>query len=162
MDTVQIRCTLRNVASFLDVFPSDLLPSQAITRSCTIIVNADPHTEEGSHWLAIHLQPKTMSGFYFDSYGVVPLVPAIQAFLRRNCKTWTYNKRQLQGLTTDVCGKYCCLFSKFVDSGFTPQQFVALFDAGGVADKQVERLFVSEFGAHMPRGGCGQRCHACL
>ena len=42
--TLQILCTLQNVKSFLDVFPSDLLP-HSITRSGSIIVNTDPHTE---------------------------------------------------------------------------------------------------------------------
>jgi len=48
MDTVQILCMLRDVSSFLDVFLPDLLP-QSITKTTTNIVNADPHTEGGSH-----------------------------------------------------------------------------------------------------------------
>jgi len=48
MDTLQILCTLRNVNSFLDVYASDLLP-RSITKTCTAIVYADPHTEGGSH-----------------------------------------------------------------------------------------------------------------
>ena len=56
MDTVQILCTLRNVNSFLDVYASDLLP-RSITKTCTAIVNADPHTEGGSHCLAVHFRP---------------------------------------------------------------------------------------------------------
>jgi len=47
--TWQILCTLRDVTSFLDVFPSDLLPSsRLVLKPCTLI-NADPHTEGGSH-----------------------------------------------------------------------------------------------------------------
>ena len=41
MDTVQILYTLCDVSSFLDVFPSDLLP-QSITQIATVVVNADP------------------------------------------------------------------------------------------------------------------------
>jgi len=108
MDTWQIVCSLRDVTSFLDVFPSDLLPSsRPILKPCTLNVNADPHTEGGSHWLALRLTPRSSSAYYFDSYGTVALVPAIQAFLKRHCTTWEYNKRQLQGLTSDVCGQYC-------------------------------------------------------
>ena len=44
MDTVQILCTLRDFSSFLDVFPSDLLP-QSITQTSTVIVNADPENQ---------------------------------------------------------------------------------------------------------------------
>jgi hypothetical protein len=160
MDTVQILCTLRDVGSFLDVFPSDRLP-QSITRTCTLIVNADPNTERGSHWLAIRFLPKSASAYYFDSYGLAPLVPSILAFIRRNCATWDYNRRQLQGLTSDVCGKYCCLFAPYTDRGYTPQQIVSNFGAGDV-DARVERLFADEFGTELPRGGWGQCCRSCL
>jgi len=120
MDIVQILCTLRDVSSFLDAFPSDLLP-QSITQTTTVIVNADPHTEGGSHWIAVHFRPKSSSVYYFDSYGILPLVPSIQAFIKRNCKTWDYNRRQLQGLTTDVCGKYCYLFALYMDRATRPR-----------------------------------------
>ena len=53
MDTVQIMYMLRDFSSFFEVFPSDLLPL-SITRTSTVIINADPHTEGGSHWLAVH------------------------------------------------------------------------------------------------------------
>jgi len=127
MDTLQILCTLRNVNSFLDVYASDLLP-RSITKTCT----ADPHTEGGSHWLAVHFRPKSLYAYYFDSYGIVPFVPDILAFVTRNCTIWDHNKRTLQSLTSDVCGKYCCLFALYMDRGYTPQQFVALF--GDAAD----------------------------
>ena len=94
MDTTQISCSLRKVKSFLGVFPSDLLP-RSVPQSCTVIINADPHTEKGSHWLAIHFRPKSSSTYYFDSYGIVPLVPDIQAFIRRKCTVADYNKKQL-------------------------------------------------------------------
>jgi len=163
MDTLQILCTLRDVTSFLDVFPSDLLPSsRSILKPCTLIVNADPHTEGVSHWLAIRLTPRSSSGYYFDSYGIIPLVTSIQAFLKRNCTTWEYNKRQLQGLSSDVCGQYCCLFALFMDRGYTPQQFITLFAGSSNADRQVTQMFASEFGATLPRGGWGQCCRSCI
>jgi len=61
--------------------------------------------------------------------------------------TWDYNRQQLQGLTNDVCGKYSCLFAVNMDRGYTPQQFISLFNACKHADRQVERLFTAEFGA---------------
>jgi len=119
MDTVQILCTLRNVKWFLRVFLSDLLP-QSITRSGSIIINTEPHTETGSHWLAIHFKPRSSIAYYFDSYGIFPIIPTIHAFLRRNCNVWDYNTLQLQGLTCTVCGQYCCLFVLYMDRGYTP------------------------------------------
>ena len=51
MNTTQMLCTLKDVRSFLGVFPSDMLP-RFVTQSCTVIINADPHTEKAKHWLA--------------------------------------------------------------------------------------------------------------
>jgi len=119
MGTVQILCTLRNVNSFLEFYASDLLP-RSITDICTFIVNADPHTEGGSHWLAIYFRPKSSNAYYFDSYGIVPFVPDILAFIKCNCTPWHYNNRQLQSLTSDVCGKYCCPFALYMDRATLP------------------------------------------
>jgi len=130
MDTLQILCTLRNVKCFLDVYASDLLPS-SITKTCTVIVNADPHTKGGSHWLAVHFRPKSSYAYYFDSCGIVPFVPDILAFVKRNCTTWDRNRRQLQCLTSEVCGMCCCLFALYKDRGYTNQQLVALFNTKG-------------------------------
>jgi hypothetical protein len=162
MDTWQILCTLRDVTSFLNVFPSYLLPSsRSILKPCTLIVNAD--TEGGSHWLAIRLTPRYSTAYYFDSYGIFPLVPSIQAFLKHNCTIWEYNKRQLQGLTSEICGQYCCcLLALFMDRGYTPQQFITLFAGSSNADRQVTQMFASEFGATLPRGGWGQCCRSCI
>jgi len=85
-----------------------MLP-HSITRPGTIIVNTDAHTQTGSHWLAIRLEPRSSSAFYFDSYGLSPNVLDIQTFLRRNCTVLNYNTVQLQGSTSTVCKQYCCL-----------------------------------------------------
>jgi Adenovirus endoprotease. len=102
MNTVQIIRSLRDVGSFLCVFPSDLLHS--ITHSSTVIINGDPHTEKCLHWLAVHFRPRSYTS-YFDSYGLPPFIPAIQ-FIRRNFSAWNYNSVQLQRPTSTVCGKY--------------------------------------------------------
>jgi len=74
----------------------------------------------GRFTLASHTSyTRFSSAHYFDSYGIVPLVPPIQAYIRRNCIIWDYNKRQLQGLTSDVRVQYSCLFALYMD-GDTP------------------------------------------
>jgi len=45
MDTVQILCTLKNIKSFLGVYPSDLLPHWIRHQTDTVIINVDPHTK---------------------------------------------------------------------------------------------------------------------
>ena len=57
----------KEVKSFLGVYPSDLLPHSIHEQTGTIILNTDPHTQEGTHWLTIIFQPKYSTAFYFDS-----------------------------------------------------------------------------------------------
>ena len=118
INTTQILCTLKDVRSFLGIFPSDMLP-RFVTQSGTVIIDADPHTENDSHCLAVHLLPKSSSACFFYSYGTVPHVRDIADFMRRNCTVRDYNRRQLQGLRSNICGKYCCLFVLYMDLGFS-------------------------------------------
>jgi hypothetical protein len=146
MDTRQIICCLRDLGSFLGVFAFVMLPKYPITRSGTLIVNTDPHTESGSHWIAIHIQSCSSRLYYFDFYCLPPYISAIQSFINRNCTVWDYNTVQLQGRTTTVYGKYCCLLALYTDSGYSPQKFVGLLRGSSQSDKRVSELFKAEFG----------------
>jgi len=99
--------------------------------------------------------PKSSSAYLFDSYGIVLLVPDIAAFIRRNSTVWDYNRRQLQGLTSNICGKYCYLFALYMDRGFTAKQFVGQFEGASLADRQIVRTFASEFGSPWRGNGGG-------
>jgi hypothetical protein len=106
MDTVQIQNVLQHVPHFYGVFPSDMLPSE-FTRPATFIFNLDPHNKPGSHWIAVTFRDK-YSAWYFDSYGLPPLVKSSETLLRQNTAHFTYNRHQLQNITSDVCGQYVC------------------------------------------------------
>ena len=152
MDTVHITCTLKDIPTFRGVYTSDLLPTSI--QSGTVIINADPHTREGSHWLAIHFNYPFSSELYFDSYGRATSDPNVLSFLKRNCAVWSYNTSSLQGPMSVVCGQYCCLFTRYMDKGITPLQFMRIFTAD-VAVRQVVQIFTAHFGpvCGTPRGG---------
>jgi len=116
METVRLLCILRDVSSLVDFYPSDLMP-QSITQTTTVIVNFEPHTQGSSRWLAVHYQPKFSSAYYFESYCNLPLLPSVQAFNKRNFRTWDFKRRHLQDMTTNVCGTYCCPFALHIDRG---------------------------------------------
>ena len=154
MDTVQITCTLKDIPTFLGVYPSDLLPT-AIHKTGTVIINVDPHTREGSHWLAIHFDTRLSWASYFDSYGRASSDPNILSFTKRNSAVWSYNTTSLQGPTSVVCGQYCCIFTRYMDKRITALQFVRLFIAVDDTDRQVVEMFKAQFGpvCGTPRGG---------
>ena len=160
-------CALRSVKSFLGVFPSDLLPRSIPQHDSTVIIYADPHTKSGSHWLAIRFEPGSSKAFYFDSFGQQPHITNIQDFLRSNSTVKEYNTVRLQGPTTTLCGKYCCLFAFHMYRGFSRKHFVSLFDPS-VADGMVKHLFIFVFGRLVKICGgksctsANNRCHISL
>jgi len=160
MDTIQIQHALQDLNSFLGAYASDLLPL-SIAQTGTIIVNTDPHTEPGTHWQAIHfLNPhRFSSGYFFDSYGRCPHIPGILDFIQRHCTVRQYNRTQLQGPKTTVCGEYCCLFALYMDRGYTPKQFERLFAAvASDAEQRIHLLFCSEFGPTLCKQRSGGQC----
>ena len=153
MNTLQIVHALKDVPSFRGAYPSDLLPDAP--GYGTYIINLDPHTQAGSHWVAVHILP--LRGYYFDSYGLYPPLASILRFLKRHCITWDYNRRQLQGLIADTCGHYACLFALFMDRKHTPAEYVNMFTQQ--PDVQVKKLFHHWLGPLCNTRG-GQKCIA--
>lgn len=95
-------------STFGGVYPSDILPKKRKQFS-TFIMNLDPHTLPGSHWIAIHFLNKK-TAFYFDSYGHAPSNKNILHFLKKNAKNILYNKVCFQHRLSKTCGKYCLYF----------------------------------------------------
>ena len=140
MDTLHIECGLRDLPPFTGVFASDQLPKRHSRIHETVIVNTDIHTEPGTHWLAVYVDRRSLTGYFFDSCGLFQYVPVIRDFFRQNCTVrWSHNTRQLQALTSDVCGQYPCLFALYMDRGLSPHEFVKLF--GADPDRQVNLMF---------------------
>ena len=149
MDTIQIECALRDLPTFKGVFASDQLPTRhSVAIRWTVIVNTDIHTEPGTHWLAVYVDSRSQTGYFFDSYGLFPYISNIRDYLRYNCSVrWTHNTRQLQVL-------YACLFASYMDRGLSPHEFVNLF--GADPDRQVELMFARQFG-RIPSSGDNSR-----
>lgn len=107
---------------FSGVFPADMLPIRTKVP-CALIVNTDKRNKAGAHWVSIYINQRRQ-GEFFDSYGLPPLVKEHKQFLARVCKSWVYNKTPLQGVTSSVCGHYCCLFVAAKARAFSLQSFI--------------------------------------
>ncbi len=81
MDNMQIFSILKDTIGkgSLGVFPSDRIPTDII-EPCAIVVNLDPSTKPGIHWVAIFVINNTVE--YFDSYVLPPNVRANKQFLK--------------------------------------------------------------------------------
>ena len=114
MDTMELLELLGRVdqctrSRFLGVFPSDRIPvPRKDLEQQYLIINLDPASRPGSHWVAVHLKGKR--GLYFDSYGKAPFIYKIRKYLDDHCDDWTFNKIQRQSYTSTVCGQFCVVF----------------------------------------------------
>lgn len=122
------------------VYASDCLPVR-ISSSSALVVNTDPHTKKGTHWIAIYLD-HLGDLEYFDSLGQRPLVPEHLAFIKRNSKHYFYNTRPLQSYNSTVCGHYCLVYLYFRSHGYSMKDFLSIFTYDvNKNDRQVLKLF---------------------
>lgn len=112
MDTISIRDYIRPHQRdhiFKGVFPCDSLP-HSFKLPAVFVINLSCHDEAGSHWVALYIS-ESGNAFYFDSFGLKPSNFHINAFLKIHAKSVTYNKRQIQHISSNKCGRFCCVFA---------------------------------------------------
>ena len=76
------------------------------------VANVDTSEKLGTHWVAFYFINDQHREF-FDSYGLPPrrYTEYFEDFLNRNAVEWTYSRKHLQGLFTDVCGHDCIFYT---------------------------------------------------
>jgi hypothetical protein len=172
MDTLQVENLLRadcKLSTIFDgVYASDLLPMFCGGGDTGLVMNMDPSTQDGSHWVSIYIQ--NGKGEYFDSYGMAPPLEDFVDFLQRNSRTWSYNKQELQSLDSMVCGHYCIWFLSERARGKSMQNIVQQFSETDTNwnDKLVKRQVETRFGSIVQKrldsaataSKCVQCCYA--
>ena len=112
------------------VFAADTLPETPWRSTARgYIVNTDPHTKPGRHWVALWTDKGACQ--LMDSYGL-PLAahdtPHIQTWLRKHWTIVEANTQSLQALNSATCGHYALRFLVDRSQGKTMRQFLELFD----------------------------------
>src|ERR1700678_1580866 len=109
MDTAQLEWMLFRHSTtklkFGGVLAIDELPLRP--KNMSYIINLDPSTSPGSHWVAVYFEKGNAE--YFDSYGLPP-PELILNFIKANSYQFTCNSQQLQHVRTAVCGQYCAYY----------------------------------------------------
>ena len=121
---IALRADCRLSKSFEGVFPRDYLP-KFVSQPTALVANTDSSNRSGEHWVAIYIEND--KGEYFDSYGLPPVHSEFLQFLKNNCKSWTFNTKEIQSIDSQVCGQYCIVFLKARASGKNLGQIQHLF-----------------------------------
>lgn len=109
------------------IVASDQLPERnsSTDNDKYYIINLDPSTEPGSHWVACFLF-KDKDDLYFDSYGFPPFVPHIIRFL--SSSNFSFNTTPVQDPLSTSCGQWCLLFVWWTLCGWGMDSFIKHYD----------------------------------
>lgn len=143
MDTISIRAYIREYQNnniFKGVFPCDSLP-HSFSLPAAFVINLSPHNEPGTHWVALYISGGG-NGYYFDSFGMKPVNCHIIAFLRMHTKKVAFNRKQIQHITSNKCGRFCCIFIVSMLKKCSVNSFLDRFGVNlYVNDITVENMF---------------------
>lgn len=148
MDSNQLsRAMLQNKSTkdfFLGVFASDHLPIEIKSYPACFIVNTDPSSEAGSHWLCFYFPCKHVVEF-FDSYGNPPAFfgDPIANFTSRFSFVY-HNPLRLQSNSTAVCGQYCVYYLYSRCRGKTMNDVLSSFVSNHICNDNLVYNFVSK------------------
>jgi hypothetical protein len=138
MNTEEIDKLLRKICGdvFIGVFAKDQLPVQR-KRPTLIVVNTDPSGQPGTHWIAMYIDKY---GEYFDSLGDKPNT-IFEAYMNKHCEHWIYNDKQVQSVTSKLCGHFCVFYCIYKSRGFDLRTIVSWF----TTDYGLNDVLVHEF-----------------
>ena len=94
---------------YLGTFAADTIPKKPTALTC-FVSNTDPQSQPGQYWVAFFVNQKGYT-YYFDSYGIPPINLRHLRFCRNSSQGFlTFNRQQLQNLTSSNCGYHCVRF----------------------------------------------------
>ena len=129
MNTDQLQVLLKRNARtwkhFRGMYAYDQLPKKG--KVGYYIVNLDPITQPGSHWIALRKRPGARATHqFFDSYGLPPQKLRFKRFLNNK---YTFNSKNLQYPTNTSCGQWCLYFIYCSCMGHSMQKMFKHFSA---------------------------------
>ena len=105
MNTSELEEILKKIEcsknTFGGVYPSDLVPNLDTSENQELI-----------KWHFILLMISMVSSLIPMDYLLINTKNIFEDFLNRNAVQWTYNRKHLQSLFTDVCGHYRIFYNK--------------------------------------------------
>jgi hypothetical protein len=115
LDTWDLQALMCGERHWVGVFPLDGMPAPATSHKVPIkmIVNLDPSSQPGSHWVALYRNGEG-NGFYFDTFGQ-PLPTPISHWLSQHTNRWRgcLDGKAIQPTNDRVsCGYICMAFLK--------------------------------------------------
>jgi len=146
MNTNQINRYLNKYICFRGTYPSDMLPHRLSNqRPAAIVLNTDPSTKPGTHWVAIFFNTNGTAE-YFDPFGFPPLTSNIIEFINSNALNgWSCNNITFQTpVLSQTCGIYCILFIRDRCSNIPFKSFISKFSRNVFLNDILAEIYLSK------------------
>nr|CAD7463335.1 unnamed protein product [Timema tahoe] len=85
---------------------------------------------------------------YLDTYARRPSL-AMTGLMNKHSRRWTYNRKRLQAIASEVCDHYCCMYAVAKAAGWSLTRFTDLFSTTNLCknDPLAVTLFKRHFGS---------------
>jgi len=93
---------------FKGVYARNRLP-RLLNVPSALVGNTDLDNKPGRHWIAIYIDTNS-NGEYYDPTGTPPVLEPYLGFMKKHCRSWTYNTVKVQEEDSIVCGQHCIFY----------------------------------------------------
>ena len=125
LSNIQIDQKLKHITNYRGCFMRDELPP--LPKAGFYVLNLEPHTRDGSHWVCLALSKKEC--LYFDSFGCLPPQEVIEFFKKSGLPAY-YSITQIQDITSQDCGYFCIYVIKQLNAGRCIENILLDFHLG--------------------------------
>lgn len=126
---------------YIGCFSADAIPT-TLNYPCALVVNTDPSSLPGSHWVAFYAESDEQLEM-FDSFGhSYTKYPQFSYFIDK-FETVKFNGMRLQQYFSSTCGYYALVFILFRCKKFSMEDVVHLFTDNHGNNDQVVTSFVN-------------------
>ena len=117
----EIQVYYQNEHRFNRVYSRDNLPDKI--RGGAYVINLDEYSNNGTHWIALYINAKTVT--YFDRFGVEHIPKEIKKII--NNKNIMTNIFRMQAYDSVMCGYFCIGFIDYMFKGNSLTYFTNIF-----------------------------------
>ena len=127
MNTLEILEYLSDIPNHtVGVFAADEIPKKW-GKPAAFVFNTDDNTKPGHHWVGVYVDKNNNKGWFFDSYGLPPIVPNHSKCSQKNCNYFKWNTKRLKCDISEVCKHYCITFLNYISKKSNIKIFLEKF-----------------------------------
>jgi hypothetical protein len=109
------------------------------------VVNLSNSTHRGSHWIGIYIDCKRIELFDTGGRSLINHHRHLADFRKfHSNKKFVFCSRRIQGILSDLCGEFVCLFALAKSKSITTRKFIGLFTSAA-ATNQNKNLEFNDF-----------------